>query len=57
MTETILASRMVGNYQQASSLVQHKIDELRSVGYGRLDFTNLRTSGIIDATPRAAEPH
>ena len=31
--------RMVGNYQQASSIVQHKIDECRSVGYGRL--TNL----------------
>jgi prepilin-type N-terminal cleavage/methylation domain-containing protein len=45
-------SRMVGNYQQASSLVQHKIDQLRAVGYGRLDFTNLRSSlDIIDATP------
>jgi Tfp pilus assembly protein PilV len=48
------ASRMVGNYQQASSLVQHKIDELRAVGWGRLDYTNLQTSGIIDASPTTA---
>ena len=44
-------ARFVGNYQQASSLVQHKIDELRSVGYGRLTFSELRSAGIIDATP------
>ena len=45
-------SRMVGNYQQASSLVQHKIDQLRAVGYGRLDYTDLLASlDIIDASP------
>lgn len=44
-------SRMVGNYQQASSLVQHKVDQLRAVGYGRLTYTELRTAGIIDASP------
>ncbi len=44
-------TQMVGNYQQASSLVQHKIDELRSVGYGRLTYTELLSAGIIDAAP------
>jgi prepilin-type N-terminal cleavage/methylation domain-containing protein len=45
-------SRMVGNYQQASSLVQHKIDQLRAIGYGRLDYTNLLAAlDIIDAAP------
>lgn len=47
-------SRMVSNYQQASSLVQNKIDELRAVGYGRLDYADLRAAGIIDASPTSA---
>jgi prepilin-type N-terminal cleavage/methylation domain-containing protein len=46
--------RMVGNYQQASSLVQHKIDECRSVGYGRLTYSELQTAGIIDASPTSS---
>ena len=48
-------SRMVGNYQQASSLVQHKIDQLRAVGYGRLDYTDLLAAlDIIDAAPTSS---
>jgi hypothetical protein len=47
-------SRMVGNYQQASSLVQHKIDQLRAVGYGRLTHTELRAAGIVDASPTSS---
>jgi prepilin-type N-terminal cleavage/methylation domain-containing protein len=47
-------SRMVANYQQASSIVQHKIDELRAVGYGRIDYTDLQSVGIIDASPTSA---
>jgi hypothetical protein len=48
-------SRMVGNYQQASSLVQHKIDQLRAVGYGRLDYTDLLAAlDIIDASPTSS---
>ncbi len=42
---------MVGKYEQASSLVQHKIDQLRAVGYGRLNYTELRSAGIIDEEP------
>lgn len=42
--------KMVGNHQQASSLVQHKIDQLRGVGYGRLNYVELRDAGIIDSS-------
>lgn len=45
---------MVSNYQQASSLVQHKIDQLRGVGYGRLTYAELRNAGIIDSSPTTA---
>jgi hypothetical protein len=47
-------SRMVSNYQQASSLVQNKIDEIRAVGYGRIDYTDLLAAGIIDSSPTAS---
>jgi prepilin-type N-terminal cleavage/methylation domain-containing protein len=43
--------KMVGNHQQASSLVQHKVDQLRGVGYGRLTYVELRDAGIIDEAP------
>ena len=46
--------KMVGNYQQATSLVQHKIDQLRGVGYGRLTYSELLAAGIIDASPNAS---
>ncbi len=47
-------AQMTGNYQQASSLIQHKIDELRAVGYGRLTYSELQAAGIIDASPTTA---
>ena len=50
-------SHKSGNYSQAISAVQHKVDELRSVGYGRLDYTNLQSAGIIDASPATAPFH
>ncbi len=43
--------KMVGSYQQASSLLQHKVDQMRGVGYGRLTYTELKDAGIIDASP------
>jgi type II secretory pathway pseudopilin PulG len=43
--------KMVGNYQQASSLIQHKLDQVRAVGFGRLDYEELRDAGIIDPEP------
>jgi hypothetical protein len=43
--------KMVGSHQQAASLIQHKVDQMRGVGYGRLTYAELRDAGIIDATP------
>lgn len=48
------AATINGQYAQAISLAQHKIDQLRAVGYGRLTYTELDDAGIIDATPTTA---
>jgi prepilin-type N-terminal cleavage/methylation domain-containing protein len=47
-------SRMSGNHSQAISEVQHKVDQLRAVGYGRLTYSELRAASIIDASPNAS---
>jgi type IV pilus assembly protein PilV len=47
-------SQMVSNYQQASSLAQNKIDEIRAVGYGRIDYADLLAAGIIDSSPTSS---
>jgi len=47
-------SKMNNLYAQAVSLAQHKVDQMRAVGYGRLDYTDLLAAGIIDATPNAS---
>jgi type II secretory pathway pseudopilin PulG len=46
--------KMVGNHQQAASLVQHKIDQLRGIGYGRLTYSEMRDAGVIDPAPGAS---
>jgi type II secretory pathway pseudopilin PulG len=43
--------KMVGTHQQAASLIQHKVDQMRGVGYGRLSYAELKDAGIIDASP------
>ena len=43
-------SRMSGNHSQAISVVQHKVDQLRSIGYGRLNYADLRAAGVVDTT-------
>ncbi len=46
------AAYINGQYAQAASLCQHKIDELRAIGPGRMDsFAELRAAGAIDASP------
>jgi len=45
------SARMNANYQQAVSLLQHKVDQCRAVGWGRLTYTELQNAGIIDASP------
>ncbi len=42
-----------GQYSQAISLCQHKIDQLRAVGYGRVNYDELSDAGIIDDSPSA----
>lgn len=44
---------MAANYQQAATMVQHKMDQLRGVGYGRLTYSELLAAGIIDPAPNA----
>ncbi len=46
----IKTERMMSSHQQATSLIQHKIDQLRGVGYGRLTYSELRDAEIIDST-------
>jgi Tfp pilus assembly protein PilV len=47
-------AQMTGSYSQAISEVQHKIDQIRAVGYGRLTYTDLKAAGIIDTSPTAS---
>lgn len=54
MPMSFKTGKMVGSYQQASSLLQHKVDQMRGVGYGRLTYQELKDAGIIDATPTTA---
>ena len=46
--------KMVGSHQQAASLVQHKIDQMRGVGFGRLNYSELVDAGVIDPTPASS---
>lgn len=45
------SSRLSTDYSQAMATVQHKVDQLRSIGWGRLNFSEMRAAGIIDASP------
>lgn len=51
------ASHMSANYSQAISEVQHKVDQLRAVGYGRLNYSDLLAADVIDASPNASPFH
>ncbi|MGQ9455230.1 MAG: type IV pilus modification PilV family protein [Armatimonadota bacterium] len=44
-------AKLNGQYSQAISLCQHKIDQLRVVGYGRINYTELSDAAIIDDAP------
>lgn len=48
------SSKINGNQAQAISLAQHKIDQLRAVGFGRFGYSDLLAAEIIDATPNTA---
>jgi len=49
------ASKMNGQYSQAVSLCQHKIDQLRAIGYGRVNsYDELSDAEIIDLSPTSS---
>ena len=43
-------TRYSGNFQQAISVVQHKLDQLREADYSRLNPTEMDARNIIDST-------
>lgn len=43
-----------GQYAQAISLCQHKIDQIRAVGFGRLNYVELNDAGIVDDSPNTS---
>jgi hypothetical protein len=48
------AARAVADETQVISIAQHKIDQLRAVGFGRLTYTELKNAGIIQSSPTTA---
>ncbi len=49
------AGNVNGQYAQALSICQHKIDQLRAVGYYRaMSYDELYDAGIIDETPNTS---
>jgi len=56
ITASLRSSALNGQYAQATSLCQHKIDQMRAVGFGRLNYTELSDAGIIDDSP-AIQPY
>ena len=48
------ATTINSEYDQAVSFCQHKIDECRQLGYGRLDYADFISIPMIDASPSTA---
>ncbi len=53
---TVRGARYGGNYTQAAMIAQHKMDEIRSAGFGSLDQTHLSNLSIIDSPQPAGYP-
>jgi prepilin-type N-terminal cleavage/methylation domain-containing protein len=51
------AGQVNGQYSQAISLCQHKIDQLRAAGFGKINYTELSDGGIIDDAPTVSPFH
>ncbi len=49
--QAVKSERMMSNYQQATSILQHKVDQLRGVGWGRLTYSELTAADIVDSNP------
>lgn len=50
----VKSEKMVASHQQAISIIQHKIDQLRGIGYGRLTYAEMLDAGIIDSNPSSS---
>lgn len=48
------SSRLASDYSQAIAAAQHKVDQLRAIGYGRLTYAEMKNAGLIDASPTAS---
>lgn len=48
------AAKINGEYAQAISLAQHKIDQLRAIEWGRLTYSELQEGGFIDSLPTSS---
>ncbi len=48
------SARMTSEYSQAIAAVQHKVDQMRAIGYGRITYTDLKNIRVIDASPTVA---
>ena len=51
ISSSVRGGRLNGQYAQATSLCQHKIDQARAVGFGRLNYDELSRADIIDDAP------
>jgi type II secretory pathway pseudopilin PulG len=51
-------SQFSGNYSQAAMLAEHKVDQIRSLGFAKLDYNGLNAQGVIDSmtTPPSGLP-
>ncbi len=45
------SSRLSTDYSQAMATCQHKVDQLRSIGHGRLNYSEMKAAGLIDNSP------
>lgn len=45
------AAKTSDNYAQAAQIAQHKIDQMRAVGYSGLNYNGLLSSALIDPVP------
>lgn len=56
------AAHLNAQYAQAISIAQHKIDQMRAIGYGRVwdtvndrpNYTEMNDAGIVDDSPTAS---
>lgn len=53
---TVRGAQYGNNYTQASMIAQHKMDQLRSAGYARLNLRDLTNLAVIDAAQPSGYP-